>query len=221
MSLFRLLFCGTMANTAHKDEREHLKERLIDARNEYPAGSQQFMVPRCDQGKIITMNAIIESIAPPGPARASDLVQSAQTIHTHAKVLFAILALVEKETDIHNLLHEGICDSDLPFERKLVRDKHYSLHRKSGNIVQTCEMWPNIVREKFDREQFWVFSPFFKNMGHYELELKIVLPFRHDARLDMDEYKEKEGGYGVVFPVRLHSSHHSFWPPAKDVCQTP
>jgi hypothetical protein len=198
-----------------------MKERLHTARRECHRNSHNnFIVPRCKQDELITESAIANDIQIRYPdIDRSDAVQKAQIACQSAKQLYATLAYMKKGPELCPLLEEGLCDKDLPLLRKPNARSQFALERRSGIPIKALEYWSDKHLEKFDRVQWWMTAPVFREREHYELEDKAILPFiPFNSHVETQE--AKQGGYSEVYPVRIHPAHHEFWEPhSSEVCK--
>jgi hypothetical protein len=126
--------------------------------------------------------------------------ERAKKVCSSAKKLYATLAYIKKGPEICALLDEGISDQDLPFERKPNSQRKFSLYLRTGEPIKTLEAWEDKYLERFDRVQWWITAPIFKDKGHHDLDDKTILPF---VPLDVSSEipEKKQGGYSEVFPV--------------------
>lgn len=190
---------------------ESLKHLLQKSRTKCYRHPHCFIVPRCRQESLITVPAVAKDIRT-GDSTISEEValKFAKQACQSARKLYATLAYVKKGPDICGLLQEGITDEDLPLVPIAKGDRENALHRRDGTSISTFENWADKHLEKFDRVQWWMTAPVFKEGAHYELDDKEMLPFIPFT--DNDNVPEtKRGGYSEVYPVRVHPSHHEFW----------
>ncbi|KAI8166087.1 kinase-like protein [Colletotrichum sp. SAR 10_70] len=142
-------------------------------------------------------------------------LEGSEEKYTTGLKLFAILLLIEKPETITNFIAEGLRDKDLPFklERK---GGGFQLLRKSAPFdkIKAFNGWKHIEIETFERNQWSLLSPIFTKADkankvlNYPLEPKILLPFVESEERSLSN--PQLGGYGTVFKVRIHPSHHSF-----------
>ncbi|KAK8062585.1 hypothetical protein PG997_014682 [Apiospora hydei] len=139
------------------------------------------------------------------------------------KPVFALLVMFNKTSEILDILGEDVSDLDLPLVD--IADGSYGRHRigrrsrihkaqsDDTNIHLWCfSKWSRVESESFLRYQWMMLAPFFReseynDVQHYELHDSHILPWIDRAG---DEYFEHQGGFGMVFPVRIHQEHHSF-----------
>lgn len=134
--------------------------------------------------------------------------------------VFALLALVEKVTDIENFIREGVTDDVLPL-RKVSQPGAvvFQLGRlvpPHGELrpLQCVEGWNSSVMWMFEDWQWATLAPVFqggerKNVYHVDLESRAPLPFLSDSRHGLGS-ETIRGGYSTVFKVKLHPDHHTF-----------
>ncbi|KAK8029777.1 hypothetical protein PG993_011068 [Apiospora rasikravindrae] len=139
------------------------------------------------------------------------------------KPIFALLAMFDRTSEILEFLEEDVSDLDLPLVKvNNGRDGRYRIGRRTrsfksgedeGTPLRCFSKWNRINCETFLRYYQWMMlSPFFKesdynDIQHYELHNSHILPWTNESE---DEYKEVNGGFATVFPVRIHEEHHNF-----------
>jgi hypothetical protein len=138
--------------------------------------------------------------------------------------IFVILVLIEKTPGIIKFLEKDVNDSDLPLV--MVERPHekgaYDL-RLSRNPTKRLKCfskkWTLLHIKNFEEYQWMTLAPFFargghKDVRHYPLQDKVILPFISDSRRDQTSANsstlEFEGGFGRVFKVDIHPDHHNF-----------
>ncbi|KAK7993700.1 6-hydroxy-D-nicotine oxidase [Apiospora arundinis] len=141
------------------------------------------------------------------------------------KPVFALLVWFRRSSNILEFLAEDVSDIDLPLIN--ITDSHDGSHRigrrsrtsttESGirSPLRCFSNWGRIESESFLRYQWTMLSPFFResdynDVQHYELQDNHILPWVDDTK---EEYLEQQGGFGTVFPVRIHEEHHNFGDP--------
>ncbi|KAK7995187.1 hypothetical protein PG990_013960 [Apiospora arundinis] len=140
------------------------------------------------------------------------------------KPVFALLVMFNKTSEILDIIGEDVTDLDLPLVN--IVDGTYGRHRIGRRSrIQKAQKpddsevhlwcftnWSRVESESFLRYQWMMLAPFFQesdynDIQHYELHDKHILPWiEHDG----DTYFEHRGGFGTVFPVRIHPEHHNF-----------
>ena len=135
-------------------------------------------------------------------------------IITYRKI-FAILVLIEKTPAIRRFVLEGVNDSDLPFVRS---QAGYSMRRaRAPNDDLKCfqDGWTPFQIRNFEDWQWTTLAPFFakskerKEVRHYPLQDRVILPFLFDNKRDEVD-QELLGGGGRVFKATIHPDHHNF-----------
>ncbi|KAK8078884.1 hypothetical protein PG994_002691 [Apiospora phragmitis] len=142
------------------------------------------------------------------------------------KPVFALLVMFKKTSDMLQVVEEDVSDLDLPLVD--VVDGSYGRHRigrPSGtpkhhsddtNVpLLSLSKWSRVESESFLRYQWMMLAPFFReseynDVQHYQLHDSHILPWKDRAD---DEYFAHQGGFGTVFPVRIHQEHHNFSDP--------
>jgi hypothetical protein len=140
----------------------------------------------------------------------------AQIISRHAPRLFAIFVEAKKDDHIIQILDEHIRDKDLPFIKiPSSEGLPLTLVTKRGAPINTFKSWEPKALENLELKQHRVLSPVFCRHKHYELGEKDILPFvPNDA--ESSSWPKVAGGFGEVYPVRIHRDHHQF---GQDVSQ--
>ncbi|KAI1480929.1 kinase-like protein [Daldinia eschscholtzii] len=147
--------------------------------------------------------------------------------------IFAILVLCENAKCIGRFIDQHINDSCLPLptvERKENGIKISSHNNRSRIGEETLQYifhdrreWKQGSLDNFVTYQWWAIAPFFYRpdniIPHYVLEPSDVLPFTEkknhlEAEMESLDPDVKEvvlqGGFGDVFIVKVHESHHHF-----------
>lgn len=200
-------------------DEDSLKEKLRHARRESPRHSHMFFVPQCSQAELITVEAVARDIQVrnDNDIGEDEALRYANAVCGSARKLYAVLAYIRRGADIRVLLDEHVTDDVLPLRRKADDQGLFALQQRDGRPIETLESWSEKEREKFDRVQWWMTSPFFEDKKHYELDDKTILPFiRFKAGSDIQ--RPIQGGYSEVYPVRIHPAHHDFWISGAEVC---
>lgn len=129
---------------------------------------------------------------------------------TYIKV-FALLVLIEKIQDIARFIRDETCDDVLPIVISQGRNVYSS---KEGNRHLSCfSGWKTHELEYFETRQWWVNTPYFDStkdnpLTEITLERGTRKPWR---RLQGNEQSDgSEGAYGIVIPVEIHPTAHSF-----------
>ncbi|KAL2784309.1 kinase-like domain-containing protein [Aspergillus keveii] len=134
----------------------------------------------------------------------------AQIISQHAPRLFAILVEAKKGDNIIQILDEHIRDKDLPFIKiPSSEGLPLTLVTKRGAPINTFKTWEPQALENLEVKQHRALSPVFCRHEHYQLGVKDILPFiPNDA--ESNSWPKVAGGFGEVYPVRIHRDHHQF-----------
>lgn len=134
---------------------------------------------------------------------------------TTRRKIFAILALMQKTSEIVGFIEEKLYDSDLPFIisdgsspglRQLVcKGNDDELHR-----IQLFAKWSTFELEYFSNAQRHFLAPYFRlstkekpKIKHYVLENQSILPF-------IENEEKREGGFSDVWRVKIHPAHHNY-----------
>jgi hypothetical protein len=134
----------------------------------------------------------------------------AQIISQHAPRLFAILVEAKKGGHIKQILDEHIRDKDLPFIKiPSSEGLPLALVTRRGAPINTFKTWEPQALENLEVKQHRALSPVFCRHEHYQLGEKDILPFiPNDA--ESNSWPKVAGGFGEVYPVRIHRDHHQF-----------
>ncbi|KAK0724446.1 hypothetical protein B0H67DRAFT_482728 [Lasiosphaeris hirsuta] len=135
---------------------------------------------------------------------------------TYRKI-FATLVLIVKTPAIRKFIIEGVNDSDLPL-RAVKSESGYVMERARapGKPLKCFQSgWTSFQMRNFEDWQWTTLAPFFarskerKEICHYPLQDRVILPFRIDSKQD-DVNQELLGGGGRVFKAFIHPDHHNF-----------
>ncbi|KAH7385336.1 kinase-like domain-containing protein [Phaeosphaeria sp. MPI-PUGE-AT-0046c] len=135
--------------------------------------------------------------------------------------IFALLVIIEATKSILQFLEEDISDLDLPLKLVKWRGIDGLCRRESASqdegVPLEClrrPQWSLNKLRNFEYYQWRLLAPFFyqdksSDVKHYKLNDHHILPF---IPLDdmADEDTEREGGFGRVILVDIHSDHHNF-----------
>ncbi|KAJ0417850.1 kinase-like domain-containing protein [Aspergillus carlsbadensis] len=136
----------------------------------------------------------------------------ARIISQDAPRLFAIFVEAKKEDHIIQILNEDIRDPDLPFVKiTSVDGLSLTLVTKRGTPINTFKTWEPKMLENFEIKQHRALSPVFSRHQHYELGEHDILPFVTNYA-ESNSWPKVAGGFGEVYPVRIHRDHHLFGP---------
>lgn len=191
-----------------------MRDLLEREEKECYARRQERIIPRSRLEALVTVPVVRKDILARNPdiphTTAHDYAERVCEPAKPAKKLYAVLTYVKKGADIGALLKEGVCDEDLPL---VIRTgPRVEVKRKNGETVETLLTWKERRLKDFDRHQFTMTAPVFKELEYHEFENEAILPF---LPLDPTQHHTpRHGGYSRVFPVRIHPDHHDFWPRA-------
>lgn len=124
--------------------------------------------------------------------------------------IFAILLLIEHPLKIRRFIEEGVCDSDLPFQKIPLgkRRTPFELRRRtfSDQSLRCFQGWKFGPLDMFYKYQWNVLAPSFAS-GEEKLvkfPSDLILPFTSMRSTGL------RGGFGEVFMVDIHPDHHNF-----------
>lgn len=129
------------------------------------------------------------------------------------RLIFAILTLNDRPSEISSFLEAGICDADLPLTlvNSAADSPPWELRRKNNQEgpLHRFECWSKSDVIRFMEKQWIVLSPSFdrgcdKTVVHHYMSKEEILPFTSWATIPAS------GGCGQVYKVRIHSDHHAF-----------
>jgi hypothetical protein len=146
-----------------------------------------------------------------------DLKGIVEVIAVAYRKVFAILTIINKETEIGAFLQEGVDDKALPLHQM----DHISCsisHAISPQRSLSCfSHWRASKRDDFLREQHR-FSPAYLDLNddgrtikHKVFDSHVVMPFLIDDHM-------QTGGYGAIAQVKIHSDCHGFKNLLNSVC---
>ncbi|KAK0648665.1 hypothetical protein B0T16DRAFT_491416 [Cercophora newfieldiana] len=133
---------------------------------------------------------------------------------TYRKI-FATLVLIEKTPAIRKFIREGLTDLDLPLVRSTtgIGMRRSRVPGKELKCFQSG--WSPFQIRNFEDWQWTTLAPFFakgeqrKDVHHYLLQDRVILPFLHDRKPEGVD-PELLGGGGRVFKAGIHPDHHNF-----------
>jgi hypothetical protein len=136
------------------------------------------------------------------------------------KKIFALLTLVDKQSDIKLFVEQDVADNDLPLIKVPLEDSNlFKLSRRhspcEASELLTCfDGWSPASVRIFEDWQWTTLAPTFecgerKNIKHVELLDKTPLPFTSDIQYGVDA-GTIHGGQSTVFKVNIHPAHHGF-----------
>ncbi|KAL2824962.1 kinase-like domain-containing protein [Aspergillus pseudoustus] len=157
-----------------------------------------------------TVHDLLRDLLGDVEVEAASVDRYAQIISQEAFKLVAVFVDVKKEDRIIGLLDEGLRDSDLPFAKVSRFDEStLALTTKHGVPINSLKSWDSKSLENLQIKQYRVLSPVFRRHEHYELGEHEILPFVHHDT-ESDSWPKVAGGFGEVYPVRIHRDHHDF-----------
>ncbi|KAE8443565.1 hypothetical protein EG329_001727 [Mollisiaceae sp. DMI_Dod_QoI] len=203
-----------------------LEGKLWDARIAWPAGRISYFIPYDDLQRLVTIDAVlIELRRREMVFKETELQDKADEILKTARKLFAALVCVSMGECILDFLNEGLNDKDMPFVRVELGNRNLGVgafrlesRRQPKKVLQcmSSSKWGRSRLEAFNRDQWWVLAPIFKEskkedkmkkVRHWELEPNRVLPFVEDNQSTSDN----SGGYSEVWAVRVHRAHQHLY----------
>ena len=133
--------------------------------------------------------------------------------------VFAVMILIGFSEGIMSFIEEEICDADLPLvktPRKHSSKGSKTLRRRNNDRPLKCvAKWSDRRLSDFEKWQWRVLAPCFawskdQQIEHQSFEAERILPFMFRQKTP------RCGGFGQVYEVHIHSSHHTFHDP--EVC---
>lgn len=173
--------------------------------------------------RILTLDRVIEELEAYGARgykyNSPTVDLAAQILLQHVKI-FAILILVDKVTDIENVMREGLTDSDLPLEAHgIISNLHRSGTGNRASRLIGCfsgPLWKTHERETFSLAQHKVDPRTMEPEGdgstpkHKDFMHEAVLPFMRVEQRGGRPPEIEYGGYGKVTVVQIHPDCHGF-----------
>ncbi|KAF2758576.1 kinase-like protein [Pseudovirgaria hyperparasitica] len=200
------------------DIAEKLRELIGEAEQSSDNEGWGYYVPISEQRSIITAERVFLHVRSLKKRGTTDLVtRYTEQICTTAISLFATLLRGKKDSEICNLLDDGLSDRDLPLVRTPVSnrigEKKFCLARndEAKTTVEAMRRWAQSDLKDFGQYQFRMLAPVFdryKPKG--QLSNDTILPYVWDDQ-DHRPVENDRGGYSEVVKRRLHPSHHNFW----------
>jgi hypothetical protein len=156
--------------------------------------------------------------------------------HSGAKTylrVFALLLLLERESEIGNFIRDRVCDESLPLRYCQGADDLEFSHNTHPLEPLTCfGNWRTSEKEWFASHQWRVIVPYFKldhegRAENYKFDDKTILPWlpwnEGDSATTSSQPSKGEGGYADVFKIRIDPSSHGFHEVLKSVssCSVP
>ncbi|WXC63386.1 hypothetical protein SNK03_009208 [Fusarium graminearum] len=136
---------------------------------------------------------------------------------TYTKV-FALLALTDKVHDIGRFVEERTCDKLLPI--LITNDTDVCSVKEPGRRLLCFDGWKTHELEFFEARQWWVDTPYFGSTGdkpltEVTLERGTHKPWRRTNGKKRND--RSEGAYGIVIPVEIHPTAHSYHHLLRDI----
>jgi len=209
---------------------QKLEDLLVDARVEWPNGKSEYFVPIDKFERIVTVDAVLAELKrcrfELSGKDEDALREFAETVFRTCRRLFTILTYFGHAHSIGDFLKDSIHDEHLPFLRHSTIGKNgifklFSETWESQKAFECTESWDRRSVEDLFRDQWAFLAPEFKRyvdgdndpvIEHKELKPNCVLPFVKDM-----EYSDKrhEGGFSIVWEVKIHPAHHKLLPGAE------
>ncbi|KAK0612099.1 hypothetical protein B0T14DRAFT_439006 [Immersiella caudata] len=133
---------------------------------------------------------------------------------TYRKI-FATLVLIEKTPAIRKFIREDLNDCDLPLIRSPTGIGMRRSRIPDRELKCFQSGWSALQIRNFEDWQWTTLAPFFakgeqrKDVHHYPLQQRVILPFIFDQERDAVE-RDLFGGGGRVFKAIIHPDHHNF-----------
>jgi hypothetical protein len=189
--------------------RGKLAYKLFECRIQSGIESNQHFIPWSSLEKCLDKPSIrcelhkLEAIT-----AADDFSLMIDEIFTSLRRIFAILIMIGQEDEIPRFLEKGISDKDLPYEGPFDKGKQPRKEVSSSyDLKDLVQDWPPWTIEAFQQAQWTVLAPIFDHSyKHYKFTDHCILPFQKPGT------EVRTGGFGDVFTVQIHPSHHDAWP---------
>lgn len=125
-------------------------------------------------------------------------------IYKRARKIFGILVCIGKGNSMLSFIEHGMTDQELPFEIP----QEASLQQTWMSTRESFQGFSLRELDAFSRVQWSFLAPVFysdkETVNHYDFDSRAVLPFVDDA-----EFEARSGGFGEVWSVVIHPSHHT------------
>jgi len=223
--------------------RSPLVTKLQEAQFEWPRGAYTYFLPINKLNELVTASSVKEELRILFPEVDDDSLDYLATlICSNSKKLFTVLLYGFKSEAkvICSLLDYQVTDKDLPFTRiplgqnlpnvtnppwHVGRNKHGECdkadHRSCG--IPCLETWHQMDIQNLGKYQWLVLAPIFQSSSEeipqLDLDDNTVLPFTEDDELNPIYFRR--GGYGEVWPVRIHPGHQNLLPSTHPKVITP
>jgi hypothetical protein len=210
-----------------------LRDRLDERQIEWPPGQNKYFIPVDALDSLITYENVKNELRRLDLSKGEqDLSSYTDFICSKAKKIFTVLLYVDKVESLFKLIHDDICDDDLPFTRCykysttgfLASNSRFTLCKRSRKCHQRANhqdcgireitSWPQRDISAFCRDQWLVQAPVFQKLEdasipHYDLNDNVILPFIEDYELQKDQ--TVSSGYSHVWGVRIHPAHQNLY----------
>jgi uncharacterized short protein YbdD (DUF466 family) len=210
----------------YRDRGESLETILQEAEIEWPPNGNSYFIPNDKIALLENEERVLKELIRIFPkAGKVTLSRYAKVIATEATQIFTILlcSSAGKQREICHFIDEHVTDSSLPlvkiytapyakqtpYNYTLGKNEHgwcqVADHTQCG--IRALSTWGVLAIQSLCRDQWKAQSPVFRRVPHavpdYQFPDAVVLPFTED--------EEKEtltsGGYGDVWPIRIHPAH--------------
>jgi hypothetical protein len=184
--------CATMSSPSHASHVRKLRDSLINLVIENSIGRE--FIP-CDTFNTLmtpsTISRVFQEIVTTNAPQYHplDYKKWYQTVQEKLPKILAILVWLGKENLILQFLYRSRDDSNLPLNTEDLNSIDHSLLQTRFREKQYCFI---AVRFTKGQERHW----------HEEQ----ILPFLAEKPL-----KGGEGGFGVVYEVKIHDAYHDMW----------
>lgn len=128
-----------------------------------------------------------------------------------ARMILAVLILIEMPSRIVDFFYERVYNSDLPLRRVGEQGASFTLARRSNKEALKCfSGWSPLRILQFDEYQWYMIAPYFKSGPDqtplfYDFHDRIILPFIMNWPLG-----EEGGRFSTIRKIKIHPAHHAF-----------
>ncbi|KAH8888424.1 kinase-like protein [Thozetella sp. PMI_491] len=141
---------------------------------------------------------------------ATDSICGSAVPSTGRRKLLAILVLMDKVDTIDYFIKAEVLDIHLPLDVVSVSRRRWSLCKRGDDTPRGALRsigWTRLISQTFRMTQALMMVSYFNlppnEIYYYKLGQEFTLPFIH--------YKQAhQGGFGRVWKVRIHRSHHNY-----------
>lgn len=191
----------------------------------YPRGSVEALITEEEVARVIERGRLFLESAGRPPLAEKEIQRYARRVcdaqlppdgtgtDRGFKKMFAILLLLDRGWEIVLFVDADINDSQLPLKAVYVNGYNSTPRMRLASdpdVPLAClSGWSAMMHELFEQTQYSMLAPFFargarRQAKFYQLSEKVVLPWIKEER------SNREGGYGWISKVEIHSSHHNF-----------